>query len=63
MKNVGIEPYPAVPHDRRRFSVHRDAAEPVCVPPGAESVHFEEIPEKHAPFQTVVELQPKLVIR
>jgi hypothetical protein len=63
MKNVGIEPYPAVPHNRRRFPVHGDAAEPVYIAPGAESVHFEEIPEKHAPFQTVLELQPELVIR
>jgi len=63
MKDVGIEPDPAVPNDRRRFPVHGDAAEPVYIPPGTERVQFEEIPEKHAPFQTVVEPQPELVIR
>jgi hypothetical protein len=63
MQDVGIEPDPAVPYDRRRFPIHDDATEPFHIPPGAESAHFEEIPEKHATFQTVVELQPEPVIR
>jgi hypothetical protein len=62
IQDVRIELDPAVPYDRRRLSVHDDATEPVYIPPGAEGAHFEKIPEKNAPLQPVVELQPERVV-
>src|SRR6267142_6144446 len=62
VQDVGIELNPSLPNDRRGFSIHRSATKSIHVTPSAEVPHIEQIPQKHAALQAVLELQPELVV-
>jgi hypothetical protein len=62
VEDVGIELDPCIPHDRRCFPVHRSATELIHVTPDAENADVEQVPEKHAALQAILESQPKPVV-
>src|SRR5258706_13200198 len=62
IKNIRVEAYAAFPGDGRRFRVDAHLLELAHVAPELEGADLEQVAEKHAPLQAVLEAKPQLVI-
>src|SRR5687768_5490719 len=62
IKNIRVEAYAAFPGDGRGFRIDAHLLELAHVAPQLERADLEQVAEKHAAFETVLEAQPQLVI-
>src|SRR4051812_28861109 len=62
VEHLRIQPDAPFPRHRRGLGIHDDLLELTHVAPKLEGADLEEVSEKHAALQPVVETQPELVV-